>query len=136
MQQPEAKASQGGEEAQAQGRGGPRGGAVAAVLLAAGGVVGQAQLVVGLVEGLQTGLFGRAAAKVGENPHLAWGWEWAMVSAGGAPGMLVPLPHPMHPLTLLSSQFCPSFPFFSPLSLSQTLPFTQAPSCHLPAGVP
>lgn len=73
MQQPEAGARQGGEEDQAQRRGGPRGRAVAVVLLAAGGVIGQAQLVVGLVQGLPTGLLGCATAKVGENPHLAWG---------------------------------------------------------------
>lgn len=72
VQQPEAKASQGGEEDQGQGRGGPRGWAVAVVLVAAGGIIGEAQLVAGLVEGLPTGLFRRATAKVGENPHLAW----------------------------------------------------------------
>lgn len=73
VQQPEAKASQGSEEDQGQSRGDPRGWAIAVVLTAAGGVIGQAQLVVGLVEGLLTGLCMRAAAKVGENPHLAWG---------------------------------------------------------------
>lgn len=71
VQQPEANASQGGEEDEAQGWGGPRGWAVAVVLLAAGGVVGQAQLVVGLVQGLPTGLLRCATAKIGENPHLA-----------------------------------------------------------------
>lgn len=72
MQQPEAKASQGGEEDQGQGRSGPRSWAVAAVLVAAGGVIGQAQLVAGLVEGFPTGLFWCATAEVGENPHLPW----------------------------------------------------------------
>lgn len=81
VQQPEAGARQGGED-QAQGRGGPRGQAVAVVLLTAGGVIGQAQLVVGLVQGLLTGVRKCATAKVGENPHLAWGQEWALVSAG------------------------------------------------------
>ena len=42
MQQPEAKASQGGEEDKGQGRGGPRGWVIAVVLVAAGGVIGQA----------------------------------------------------------------------------------------------
>lgn len=70
MQQPEAKASQGGEEDHGQGRGGPGRRAIAVVLAAAGGVIGQPQLVVGLVEGLPTGLVRCATAKVGENPHL------------------------------------------------------------------
>lgn len=72
MQQPEANANQGGKETQAQGWGGPRGWTIAVVLLAASGVIGQAQLVVGLVQGLPTGLIRCATAKVGENPHLAW----------------------------------------------------------------
>lgn len=70
MQQPEAKASQRGQEDKGQGRGGPRGWAVTVVLAAAGSVIGQTQLVVGLVEGLPTRLFGCATSKVGENPHL------------------------------------------------------------------
>lgn len=70
VQQPEAKASQGGEDQQGQGWRGPGRWAVAVVLAAAGGVVGQPQLVIGLVEGLPTGLFCCATAKVGENPHL------------------------------------------------------------------
>lgn len=73
VQQPEAKASQGGEDQQGQGWRGPGRWAVAVVLAAAGGVVGQPQLVTGLVEGLPTGLFCCATAKVGENPHLTWG---------------------------------------------------------------
>lgn len=73
VQQPEAKASQGGEDQQGQGWRGPGRWAVAVVLAAAGGVVGQPQLVVGFVEALLTGLFCCATAKVGENPHLTWG---------------------------------------------------------------
>lgn len=42
VQQPEAKASQGGKEDKGQGRGGPRGWVIAVVLVAAGGVIGQA----------------------------------------------------------------------------------------------
>lgn len=70
MQQPEAKASQRGEEDKGQGRGGPRGWAIAVVLVATGGIIDQTQLVVGLVEGLPTRLFWCATSKVGENPHL------------------------------------------------------------------
>lgn len=70
MQQPEAEASQGGEEDHGQGRSGPRGQAVAIVFAAAGGVVDQAQLVVGLVDGLVTRLFRCPTAQVRENPHL------------------------------------------------------------------
>lgn len=70
MQQPEAKAGHRGEEDEGQGWGGPRSWAVAVVLVATGGVIGQAQLVVGLVEGLPTRLFRCATSKVGENPHL------------------------------------------------------------------
>lgn len=70
MKQPEAKASQRGEEDKGQGRGGPRGWAIAVVLAATGGIIDQTQLVVGLVEGLPTRLFWCATSKVGENPHL------------------------------------------------------------------
>lgn len=70
MQQPEAKASQRGEEDKGQGWGGPRGWAIAVVLAATRGIIDQTQLVVGLVEGLPTRLFWCATSKVGENPHL------------------------------------------------------------------
>ena len=70
MQQPEAKASQGGKEDKAQGWSGPGAYAVAVVLVAAAGVICQTQLAVGLVEGLLTGLFWCATAQIGENPHL------------------------------------------------------------------
>lgn len=115
MQQPEASAGQGGEEAQAQGWGGPGGWAVAVVLLAAGGVIGQAQLVVGLVQGLPTGLIRCATAKVGENPHLAWGWEWAVVSAGmGAWDACVHSPTPRTHSTSFPPNSAPASPSFLP----------------------
>lgn len=71
MQQPEAKAGQGGEGDQSQRRRGPWSWAVAVVLVTAGGVVVQAELVVGLVESLSTGLLRCATAQVRENPHLS-----------------------------------------------------------------
>lgn len=70
MQQPEAKTRQGGEENNGQGWSVARGKAVTVVLAAAGGVVDQAQLVVGLVDGLTTGFFRCTTAQVRENPHL------------------------------------------------------------------
>lgn len=88
MQQPEAKASQGGEEDQSQGWGGPGRWAIAVVLVAAGGVIGQPQVVAGLVEGLPTGLLPCATAKVGENPHLTWGRS----GQGGQQGWLTGMP--------------------------------------------
>lgn len=70
MQQPEAKASQGGEGDEGQCRHGPWSRAVTVILVTAGGVVVQAELVVGFIEDLPTRLLWCATAQGRENPHL------------------------------------------------------------------
>lgn len=110
MQQTETKASQGGEQDQGQGWGGPKGWTIALVLVTAGCVTGQAQLAIGLVEGVLTGLSVVPQRRL-EKTHILPGGVSGQWWQLGRVHLSPPCTHP----GFLSSQFPPVSTQFPPL---------------------